>query len=564
VNSPLFQFVQVNDAAAATSKKLEKQRLLAEYFRSLDDEELRLAVRYCEGRAFSSTDERTLQTGGAIVSDVVLSVLGLEERVYHNLILRHGEIGNAIATVWKPSQRSSLNLRDLASAFDELAMTGNVQQKKSILREMFERCGEGREAAYLTKIIFGDLRTGVQEGVLQAAVAAAFDKELQRIQRCQLLIGNLDEVAVLAKHDQLESARFRLFHPIQFMLATPQETAGIAATTIGGRVFYAEDKLDGIRAQIHKSGERIAIYTRTMDRIDESFPDVVAAARSVPGEFLLDGEIVPFRDGAVLPFAHIQKRLGRKGVTPKILADNPAVFIAFDVLFRDGELLMDEPLRRRRQLLATMGPSLHISPAFEVRGESDIAAAFERARANRNEGLMLKDPDSVYAPGRRGKMWLKLKTQLPTFDCVVTAAEYGHGKRRNTLSDYTFGVWDRDPAEPDASLLNVGKAFSGVTDEEIVQLTEIFLSISQGGTWRHPVPPKIVLEIACDQIQKSNRHASGYALRFPRIKRVRWDKRPEDADWLKRIVEIYNSTHNFGRGAAEEKPIVEPTLFDGM
>ena len=165
---------------------------------------------------------------------------------------------------------------------------------------------------------------------------------------------------------------------------------------------------------------------------------------------------------------------------------------------------------------------------------------------------MLKDPDSIYSPGRRGKAWLKLKTHLPTFDCVVTFAETGHGKRRNSLSDYTFAVWDREPGDEGATLVNVGKAYSGVTDAEIAQLTELFtqLTIEQSGRVRR-VKPQVVLEIACDQIQKSDRHASGYAFRFPRIKRIRWDKGVVDADRLSRVIEVYESAANFGRSAAE-------------
>jgi DNA ligase-1 len=310
---------------------------------------------------------------------------------------------------------------------------------------------------------------------------------------------------------------------------------------------------------------------------------VVAAAAKLPGEFLLDGEIVPYRDGCVLPFAHIQKRLGRKVLTPKIIRENPAAFVAFDVLYRDGTLLMDCPLRVRREQLdqlataaasagaqspqdPSLPPPLLTTSVSEVSAAEQIEASFVAARDRRNEGIILKDPESAYSPGRRGKWWLKLKTHLPTFDCVVTAAEFGHGKRRNSLSDYTFAVWTSDPADPGSALVNVGKAFSGVTDEEIAQLTELFLKLSRAQYGRvHQVEPKVVLEIACDQIQRSARHASGYALRFPRIKRVRWDKRPEDADRLERVAEVYESTANTARPATPPTPVAaEPTLFDGM
>ena len=206
-----------------------------------------------------------------------------------------------------------------------------------------------------------------------------------------------------------------------------------------------------------------------------------------------------------------------------------------------------------------------ITAVTSVSTAQHIDAAFCKARACRNEGLVLKDPDSAYSPGRRGQMWFKLKTHLPTLDCVVTAAEYGHGKRRGVLSDYTFAVWDKEPTEPGAQLVNIGKAYSGVTDEEIAQLTKTFLDLSLAQRGHvHLVQPKIVLEIACDQIQKSARHASGYALRFPRIKRIRWDKDPDDADRLSRVIEIYDSVANTARGGAPatQEPSPEPTLFD--
>ena len=672
----LLEFTRVNDAAAATTKKLEKQVLLAAYFRTLDDEDLRLAVRYAAGRAFAGTDERTLNVGGALVSDAVLSILKMDPHEYGVLVRRSGEIGEGISTVWDqrpasphpPAAAAPLALADLARAFDELAGTGVRDDKRDVLLRVFNRCATGREAAYVAKVIFGDLRTGVQEGVLHAAIAEAFARDGKTVQRCQLLVGDLGEVAVLAKHDACGTAEFRLFHPVQFMLATPQETPDAAAATMDGRPFFAEDKLDGIRAQVHKSGgtgpdARVAIYTRTMDRTDASFPDVVGALRGLPGDFLLDGEIVPYEHGEVLPFAHIQKRLGRKVLTPKILRDNPAVFIAFDILFRDGVLLMDLPLRERREVLEhlagvrpesaagpspdiaregddreasrdtsdPLGPSssrhgraqehgrpaqatatngtAHVETAAVTNGQgnegeaapagssaqvvesgaidsvaspiepkllltrhtpvataADIDAAFARARGSRNEGLVLKDPDSPYSPGRRGQMWLKIKTHLPTIDCVVTAAEYGHGKRRNSLSDYTFAVWDREPSEAGAALVNIGKAYSGVTDEEIKQLTDLFLGIATAQYGRvFAVPPKVVLEIACDQVQQSARHASGFAMRFPRIKRVRWDKLPQDADRLARVREIFQSFSNTAHPTkTKAEPAPEPTLFDHL
>jgi DNA ligase-1 len=572
----LREFARVKDAVAAVPGKLAKQAALADYFRTIpNDDDLRRAVRFAGGRAFAATDERVLSVGGAIVWDVLLQILPIDGDELRRLSIENGEIGEAISKVWPElTVDRPLTLRDLAEAFETLAATGVQERKRSILLDLFRRCATGREATYLAKIIFRDMRTGAQEGVLQAAVAQAFEKKTPEIQKCQLLVGNLEEVALLARHDQLCGATFRLFHPVQFMLATPQETPADAEKTMAGRTFFVEDKLDGIRAQVHKQGDRVGIYTRTMDRTDDSFPEVVEAMRQIPGDFLLDGEIVPFASGAVSPFAHLQRRLGRKKPTAAMLKKYPVTLIAFDLLYEDGELLIDRPLRERRARLDALaartpaGWRLNVTEVHEVKTADEVASAFEASKNRRNEGLILKDPESVYSPGRRGKLWLKLKTYLPTLDCVVTAAEYGHGKRRNTLSDYTFAVWTREPDDDGAELVNVGKAYSGVTDAEIAQLTTLFKGIAtadNGHTFW--VRPQVVMEIAFDQIQRSARHASGFALRFPRIKTIRWDKAPRDADRLARVEEIYQSPANTSRDVApavEDKPAPEPTLFDHL
>ncbi|MDB5295647.1 MAG: ATP-dependent ligase [Phycisphaerales bacterium] len=570
-HATLLRFAEVNDAAAATTKKLQKQAMLADYFRGMgEDADLRLAVRYAAGRAFAATDERVLNVGGAAMRDAVTAVVSVDADELHALSVKAGEIGEALALVWEtrrrnpvPAAAEPLTLREIAAGFDAVAAVGKREAKREALVALLSRARTNREAAYLGKIIFGDLRTGVQEGVLQAAVAVTFEATPQQVQRCQLLVGDLGEVAVLARHGQMATAAFKLFHPVQFMLATPRESAEELAEVLEGRAFRAEDKLDGIRAQVHKSGSggdaRVAIYTRTLDRIDEAFPEVVAQAKQLDGDVLLDGEIVPYANGQVLPFGQLQKRLGRKNPSPAVLAAHPCAFIAFDVLYRDGRLVMEEPLADRRPVLeAACGDAVPTLAQAEVIAAEQIAAAFDAARGRRNEGIIVKDPTSVYSPGRRGQVWFKLKTHLPTLDCVVTAAETGHGKRRNSLSDYTFGVWDGEPGTDGARIVNVGKAFSGVTDEEIAKLTELFteLTVKQFGRVRQ-VKPQVVLEIACDQIQVSKRHAGGFAMRFPRIKRVRWDKRPEDADRLTRVAEIYESLPNFAKaegGGADGAP----------
>ncbi|MEM8873620.1 MAG: ATP-dependent DNA ligase [Planctomycetota bacterium] len=559
----LSAFAVANDAAAATTKKLEKQSALAGYFRTLGEDDLARAVRFAGGRAFAETDERVVGVSGRTFGDVAVSVLGLDRSAWRLAVIRNGEVGEALASVWQQRDGDPLVLADLEHLFEDLAATGNAEEKRHMLAAVLRRCNNDREAAYLGKIVMGDLRTGVRDGNLLAAIAEAFERDEADVRRAALLIGALDAVVLRAKADTLAEAEFTLFHPIQFMLATPVETAELAAEKMPEAGFHTDDKLDGIRGQVHKDetgdGERLHIYTRTLDRTDASFPDVVDQLQKVSGSFLLDGEILPYKRGVVLPFSSIQKRLGRKQLTASILQKHPCVFVAFDILYRDGVLLMDAPLTERRAVLEDLakqcgattlgeeatGPFL-LARQMPTRTADEIEAAFLEARAARNEGLILKDPSSSYTPGRRGGAWLKLKTHLPTLDCVVVAAEHGHGKRRDVLSDYTFAVWAGEPGA--SELLTLGKAYSGVTDAEIAELTTLFKEIATDFNGRvYQVKPQVVMEIAMDQVQRSDRHNSGYALRFPRIKRIRHDKNIEDADTLERVAKVYESESNFGQ-----------------
>jgi DNA ligase-1 len=337
-----------------------------------------------------------------------------------------------------------------------------------------------------------------------------------------------------------------LFHPIGFMLAQAEENPEKILEQLGAGA-YADDKYDGMRAQLHSDGEKVRIYSRTLDSITGRFPELAEEARRLGKSLLLDGEIVAFKD-RILPFAVLQQRIGRKKVTRELLEQAPVAFFAFDLLYADGEALFEVPLRERLARMRAMIPPgglIRLSDQSEVHSAGQIDELFSLARRRANEGLVVKDPDSVYAPGRRGKSWLKYKKALATLDCVVTAAEFGHGKRRGVLSDYTFAVLR------DGELVNIGKAYSGLTDVEIDQLTAKFraITLERYGPV-HLVRPEVVLEIAFDRIQESTRHKSGYALRFPRIVRIRDDKTVEQASSIDEVRRIYEGqlTREGGEG----------------
>jgi len=355
-----------------------------------------------------------------------------------------------------------------------------------------------------------------------------------------MLLGDIGETAVRARADDLSNVSMRLFHPIKFMLATPAADLADIARTMPAE-FLVEDKFDGIRAQAHSKDGRVALYSRTMDEITQRFPELIEPLKNLSQDAVIDGEIVPARGDKILPFSELQKRLGRKSVSEELQLQVPVILVAYDVLYAGGKILIDEPLEARRLILEELiskEGTVRLSRAILFQEVSALDDEFTSARGRGNEGLMIKSPASVYKPGRRGREWLKLKRAIATLDVVVTAVEVGHGKRRNLLSDYTFAV---RRSEQDEELLNIGKAYSGLTDEELGSMTDWFQrhTIREFAHGRvRIVEPRIVIEVTFDRVQQSSRHKSGYALRFPRILRLRTDKLVTEIDTLETVRKL--------------------------
>jgi DNA ligase-1 len=403
-------------------------------------------------------------------------------------------------------------------------------EKRALLQQRLAQL-DPLAAKYLIKIITGDLRIGLKEGLVEEGLAAAFGRGTESIREANMLSGNLAATARAAREGTLEKMELRTFNPIHFMLASPEPTAQAIVERLGEKI-WVEEKYDGIRCQVHKEGERVEFYSRELRRITGQFPELAAQVKKIGADFIADGELLAWQNGRALPFAELQKRLGRKGGDDFFLgAEIPVSLSLYDLLGWSGVSTLKLPLRERRARLEALPlvPGVERAPYQFVRGETAVEAAFLQSRQRGNEGLMAKDPESIYLPGRRGLSWLKLKKAYATLDVVVVGVEWGHGKRRNVLSDYTFAVRD----EATDRLLPLGKAYSGLTDAEIAHYTEHFLqhTLEDHGRYR-TVQPEVVLEVAFDTIQRSERHASGYALRFPRILRIRDDKPVSEIDTL--------------------------------
>jgi DNA ligase 1 len=580
------QLAELCERIAATTKKTEKVSMVAEYFRSGELEDAAISAVFLSGRAFGAFDERTLQIGGALLWKLVGEITGARDASLTAAYRQRGDLGAAAYDVLlaKAPKNSTITLREVRETFDRIAETRTAAAKAAVLEALLERA-TALEAKYILKIITGELRIGLKESLVEEAIAKAYEEpeapgapavgvlgseSMATVQRVNMLLGDIGRALLLAAEHRLSEARMRLFHPIGFMLASPAADAEEAFQYF--EHAQVEDKYDGIRAQAHCGSGTARLFSRTLDEVTGSFPELVGPLSDFSDEVILDGEIVAWRHnedgGHAMPFGEIQKRLGRKQVSQKMISEVPVAYVVFDVIYAGGELTLDKPLSERAQILdrvfagaervaprpvinsqgnlmfepeiAEQAASGWVLRAPSMRADSveQLEVYFEQAMARGNEGLMIKDLASPYMPGRRGRWWLKLKRELATLDVVVTAAEFGHGKRIHVLSDYTFAVRKGE------ELLNIGKAYSGLTDKEIAELTEWFLAhtIADHGHLRE-VEPKIVLEVAFNAIMRSDRHDSGYALRFPRIVRVREDKLPKDIDTVDAVEKIYKRQH---------------------
>jgi DNA ligase 1 len=556
---------------AATTKKLLKTAIIADYLKSRTEEEAAVSAVFLSGRAFAAWEEVTLQLGGRMLWQIVAELSRKTEGELTAAYRKHGDLGAVAGEVLPDRSGSGVNVLEVEAVFRQIAAAHGPAAKAQLAHDLLTRVTPV-EAKYIIKIMTGDLRIGLKESLVEETIARAYGgtlrSALKNVQRTNMLVGDIGETLRLAASGKLAQAKMRLFHPMGFMLASPIESAE------EGLSYFAEaaveDKYDGIRAQAHVAGGEVKFFSRTRDEITESFPELPDALAGLPQDAIVDGEIVAwdYASGRARPFSVLQQRLGRKKVSEKLMREVPVAFLAFDVLYRGGELVIDRPLRERARLLDELlavervvhrrsaearrkaGQSSFVfgdeleavaisvirAPVFRAISADELEELFAAAQERGNEGLMIKDLNSPYTPGKRGKSWLKMKRELATLDVVVTSVEYGHGKRVGVLSDYTFAVWDTGQNK----LVNIGKAYSGLTDAEIAEMTEWFVkhTIEDQG-FRRVVEPKVVLEVAFNNMMRSDRHESGYALRFPRIVRLRPDKSPEEADTLARAQEIY-------------------------
>jgi len=527
-------FSTIADLAAklgATTKRLEKRRLLAEYLRSIRPDEIPPATLLIVGKIFPEKEQKALNVGWATLRTAV----GFTRQ------------STLVA--------DTLTVLEVQRTFDAIAVTSgkdSVAKRRRLLESLFGRATPP-EQEILFKSIFAEIRIGVNEGVLIEALSDAASVKADLVRLAHMFTGDLGRtaaVAVLQGEPGLRALSLRLFTPVKPMMA---EMAGDLQEILdehGGETAL-EYKFDGARIQIHKRGDEVRVFSRRLTDVTASVPEVVEIAREIPAkEVLVEGEVVGLdsRDRP-RPFQDLMRRFRRVHDIEAQRREIPLRLYLFDILYKDGEVLIGRPYRERWGMLASLVQTDLLARRVVARTVAKIESFMKEALDAGHEGLMAKALDSDYAPGKRGKKWFKIKP-VETLDCAIVAAEWGHGRRTGTLSNYHLAV----RGGPQGEWAMVGKTFKGLTDAERIAVTRRLLELKTSeDRWTVCVRPAIVVEIAYNEIQRSPRHPSGYALRFARIAGIRDDKGPDDADTYERLDALYRRQFD-RKGAAVREP----------
>ncbi len=527
------RLVHALDAVKATRSRKVKIAHLATLLRTLSREELPVAARLILGQVLPTGDTRNLGVGWALLSAAAATATGHPVGVVALKSRELGDFGDALEVLMTAGPQR-LPLLEVPRLVDRIAAAPDRAQKQQLLTDLLTRAAPW-EARYLVKAILAELRIGVQLGLFEEALAEAFGATLDDLRKASALTADPGALALLAFDRRLGHAEVVPGCAVAFMLATPMESV---KEPIDRALTIYEDKLDGVRTQAHVWGGQVRLFARGHDDVTHQFPEVATALARMPRAVVLDGEIIAVRaDGNARPFQALQARLNREAPGRAMLAKTPVVFVAYDCLY-DGEVLLERPWTERRQRLEALpvrvNPVSALKPGVDL--EAQLDDAFTASRVRGNEGLILKRIDALYEAGRRGSAWRKVKRAFATLDVVITRAERGHGKRAGVLSDYTFAVWG------DGDLVEIGRAYSGLTDAEIALMSARLeaLTLERAGPF-HVVKPELVIEVAFDGLQRSTRHGGGYALRFPRIARIRDDKAAKDADTLETVKALFQA-----------------------
>ena len=542
-----LKFAELCQKVEGTSGSLDKIDLVAAFVKELEDGELAIASNFVMGTVFPDS-ETVLGVGPSILYEALARACGCTSDQIQETLRATGDPGlvaYAVAEKRRPlnlaafGRTDALTITDVFERFVSISRASGKRSQEAKVKNLQFLFGEASplEARYIARLAMEDLRIGVGEGVARDAIAKAFGQPAELVERGYNLTNDIGLVAQHAKHGTLSSLNVKINHPIKMMLAQLGDTIPSALQEM--RNAAIEWKFDGARVQIHKEGEKVRIYSRRMENVTLSLPEIskVTIKQVMAKSAILDGEAVATGDdGRPLPFQDILKRFRRKYDVEKLAVQIPLHLHLFDLIYLDGNSLIDRPLSERRQLLVGIADPEIVASQVLTNNLEEAEGIYKEALAAGHEGIMIKDPASVYAPGKRGKNWLKIKPVMETLDLVVIGATWGEGRRANFLGSYRLACADPDSGK----LLDIGWVATGLTDDVLSELTETFkdLILVQKGM-EVELKPAVIFEVAYEEIQKSTNYSSGFALRFPRLVAVRDDKSVEDADTLERVISIY-------------------------
>lgn len=562
LDSTFLSLAELAQTIAVTRGINSKVKLCATYFSKLDSDNLRRAAQFLGEGAFSTVSRKR-----AAIGHRTIAVLAAEFcEIDYDLVFRPSRIatGSSSETIQRLFENipeaqakwtsNNLTLSQIEEIFEQLHHTKNRASKKSILTTAW-RTMTPLEIKYFIRIIGqGSLRIGFESKSVVLSLAMAFNRDIEKVRYAHMISGSLGEAAILAREDRLDNAEFKLFNPLSFMLASSLENRKVDNLD----EYIAEEKFDGIRCQIHKANKIIELYTRDLNVISSSFPEILNffVNKDLP-DIVLDGEICVFKNDTILPFQLLQKRIGVKKPSKELINNYPVVFIAYDLLYLDTECLFHNKLIDRRSKLEIIAQSynLQITSQIEISSEKDIEEAFNNALAHGNEGLMLKHKESTYEYGQRRKSWLKVKKPSGSIDTVILYAHAGSGKRGGIYSDFTLGISVRDDERYEEDFIPIGKAYGGYTNDELKNINKRIkeLVIDRFGSTLQ-LKPALMVELEFEDIQINKRTKAKYTLRFPRFKAIRWDLSPSDADTLKVVEKLYNQKINKQRVSQRVNP----------
>jgi DNA ligase-1 len=551
MQTPFKALAELCEKLEATTKRLLMIALVADFLKSLEIEEVEPAVSMILGRPFPKWSQQTLDVSWATLSEIIKRITGVEWNLFLEAFSKTGDIGSATKTIFEESKikrqatlfEKPLTISEVRRQLEAIAeATGQgSKEKKEHLIETLMSTASPLEAKYLVKIFIGEMRTGFHEGLMEQAVSKAFQIPLKEVQKASMTLGDLGEVAAIAKKEGKEGllkVGFKVFRPVRLMLAQMANDVAEALKEHEGKTAF-EYKLDGARIQIHKLGDEIRIFSRRLTDVTASLPEIVEKARKnvMAKEAILEGEVIAIDNrGYPIPFQHLMRRFKRVHAIEDMAEKIPVQLYLFDILYLNGESLIALPYLQRRKILAENSGEILLTKQIVTDKREEAEKFLKEAVDVGHEGLMAKRIDSPYTPGIRGKHWLKIKPVLEPLDLVIVAAEYGYGRRHEWLSDYYLATRDAETGE----FLTVGKTFKGLTDTEIIEMTKRLKELTiKKEPRRVYVVPKIVVEVTYNEIQKSPKYKCGMALRFARISRIREDKNSEEADTIQHVREIY-------------------------